>query len=82
MPKINKYENKIPAFYRRKTLELLLFAHVTALVEQCDMALEPAVRNFLDLYGIDEDDYPIGSALKIYHRTRNNFIWSNIKKNL
>lgn len=82
MPLVNKYEKKIPEFYRRRTLEILLFAHVTALVEQCDMALEPAIRNFLDLYGIDEDDYPVKSALVLYNRIRNNFIWANIKKNL
>lgn len=82
MPAINKFEKKIPEFYRRRTLEILLFAHVTALAEQCDMALEPAINNFLELYGIDEDEYPVKSALVTYHRIRNNFIWAEIKKNL
>lgn len=82
MPAVNKYEKKIPEFYRRRTLELLLFAHVTALYEQCDMGLEPAIRSFLSLYCIDEEDYPVKSALVTYHRIRNNFIWADIKKNL
>ena len=82
MPKINAYEGKIPAFYRRKTIELLMFAHVTALHEKYDVPLMDAIFDFIKMYGINEDEFPIESALTTYHRIRNNFIWCNIKKNL
>ena len=80
MPKINEYENKIPAFYRRRIIEILLFGHVTALHERHGMKLEDAILDFLELYGIDEEEYQLKSALIIYHRVRNNFIWANIKE--
>ena len=79
MPKTNAYEGKIPAFYRRKTIDMLMFAHVTALHERYDVKLEDAIDDFLDLYGVDEDDYPIESARTTYNRIRNNFIWTKIK---
>jgi len=82
MPKVNEYEGKIPAFYRKRTLDILLFAHVTALHERHCMPLEEAIIDFMGLYKIDEDEYPVKSALIIYHRVRNNFIWANIKEKL
>ena len=81
MPGVNKYENKIPYFYRRKTLEILLFGHVTALHEQ-GMTLEEAIKDFQKLYNIDEEEYPVESAKVIYNRVRNNFIWSNLKEGI
>lgn len=82
MPGINKYEGKIPYFYRRRTLEVLMFGHVTALREANDMKVNDAIKHFMKTYGIDEEEYSIENALVIYHRVKNNFIWSNIKKNL
>ena len=82
MARINEFESKIPAFYRKRTIDILLFAHVTALHERHDTPLEAAVKDFLCLYGISDEEYPLDSALRIYHRVRNNFIFSNIKKNL
>ena len=80
MPKINEYEGKIPTFYRRRVLEIMLFTHVTLLREREGMEVKDAIKDFLRFYGIDELDYPIESALVIYHRTNNNFIWANIKE--
>ena len=80
MPKINKFEGKIPAFYRCRAIEIMLFTHVTALYEKYDFELRDAIRDFLKFYAIDEEDYPVESALIIYHRVRNNFIWANIKE--
>ena len=78
MPKIKKYEAKIPAFYRRSALDLMLFTHVTALCERYNVNLDDAIIDFFDLYGISDNDFPIESALTTYNRVRNNFIWTKI----
>jgi len=82
MPKANKYEGRIPSFYRRQIMDILLFAHVTAMHERNNMTLEDAIMDFLDLYDVSELEYPIESALTKYNRVRNNFIWTNIKDKL
>lgn len=79
MPKVKKYEGRIPAFYRRSALDLMLFTHVTALCERTDMNLDDAIIDFFDLYGISDSEFPIESALTTYNRIRNNFIWTKIK---
>ena len=80
MASVNEYEGKIPAFYRRRILEVMLFAHVSVLHEKYGIKLKDAIKDFMQFYGIDELDYPTESALVIYHRVRNNFIWANIKE--
>ena len=46
MPGINKYEGKIPTFYRRRAMELIMFAHVTAMYERKGMTLDEAIKDF------------------------------------
>lgn len=52
-----------------------MFGHVTALHECYNITLEQAIRNFLELYGIDEDEFPVESALVMYNRMLNNYIY-------
>ena len=78
MPKVKKYEGRIPAYYRRSALDLMLFTHVTAMCERNKMILEEAIEDFFDLYGISTEEYPLESALTTYNRVRNNFIWANL----
>ena len=80
MPRVKKYEGKIPAFYRRSALDLMLFTHVTAMCERNNMKLDDAIYDFFDLYAIHDDEFPIESALTTYNRVRNNFIWTKIKE--
>jgi len=79
MPKNKEYINKIPAFYRRDTLDILLFAHVTAMRERRGMTIRAAIYDFFELYGFNEDDYPIESALVTYNRIYHNFVYTKIK---
>ena len=79
MPKCKKYIDKIPAFYRRDTLDILLFAHVTAMKERGGMTIQSAIDDFFELYGFDEDDYPMESALVTYNRIYHNFVYTKIK---
>lgn len=79
MPRVKKYEGKIPAYYRRSALDLMLFTHVTALCERNDMTLEQGIEDFFDMWGISTEEYPLESAKVTYNRVRNNFIWSELK---
>ena len=80
MPRSKEYENRIPAFYRRQTIDIMLFVHVTAMHERNEMDLKDAIKDFFELYGIDEDEFPMGNALKVYHRIRVNFAYTKINK--
>jgi len=82
MPKSKEYENRIPKFYRRQTLDIMLFVHVTAMISHSDMELKDAVNDFFTLYGIDEEEFPMNNALKVYHRVRVNFLWTSMKDSL
>ena len=88
MPRIKKYENRIPSFYRKSILDLLMFAHVTALREYTSVkgkykvTIEQAIDNFCETYGIPPDEYPIESAQSIYTRIQQNFIWSELKRKI
>jgi len=79
MPKNKEYLNKIPAFYRRSTLDILMFAHITAMRERSGMTIEAAVDDFFELYGISDDDYPTETALVTYNRIYHNFVYTKIK---
>ena len=78
MPRSKPYAGKIPAFYRKQTIDILMFAHVTAL-KQYQMPIADAILNFRDIYGLTEDDYPMESARVIYSQMHNAFLWRCIK---
>lgn len=82
MPRIKEYENKIPAFYRKSTIDIMLFVHVTAMYYRNKMELKEAIEDFYDLYGIDELEFPIANALKVYSRVRNNFLWKEMQQKM
>ena len=87
MPKVKPYEGRIPAFYRRSALDLMMFAHVNALIYRGkktgdEISIEDSIFDFLDFYGVDTSEYPIDSALTTYTRIRANFIWTELKKTL
>lgn len=79
MPKVTKFEQGIPAFYRANAIKLLLFAHVSALIHNEKMTIRDAIDNFIELYDIDSELYDIDSALVAYNDMRQKFIWAKIK---
>lgn len=78
MPRDKPYAKKIPVFYRKQTIDILLFAHVTAL-QQYQMPIVDAIQNFRETYGLTEDDYPMESARVTFTNMRNAFLWRCIK---
>ena len=78
MPKIKTYMGKIPAFYRKQAIDIMLFSHVSCL-QQFQMPIDEAIINFRIMYGLSEDDYPLESAHVTFVRMRNAFLWKEIK---
>jgi len=74
----DQYKNKIPAFYRKQTIDIMLFSHVTAL---CGFGfqIKDAIENFKQTYNLNEDNYPLSSALVTFSNMRNAFIWNEFK---
>jgi len=70
---------RIPAFYRKQAIDIMLFAHVTAL-QQYQMPIEEAIVNFRTCYGLSEDDYPTDTARVTFSNMRNAFLWQEIKQ--
>ena len=88
MPRSKEYENRIPAFYRRQTIDIMLFVHVTAIRERSGLdergkryviSIEEAIRDFFKLYCISEDEFPIENAMTVFHRVKANFIYTKIE---
>jgi len=70
--------NKIPAFYRKQAIDIMLFTHVTAMCKY-GFQIKDAVEDFRDTYNLDEDNYPMGSALVTFSNMRNAFLWNELK---
>ena len=81
MPRVKPYMKKIPAFYRKQAIDIMLFAHVTAL-EQYQMPITDAILNFRETYDLTEDDYPMESAQVTYTNMKNAFLWRRIDEKM
>ena len=79
MSKIKPCLKKIPAFYRKQAVDIMLFAHVTAL-QKYQMSVVDAIIDFRNTYDLDEDDYPLDSARVSYTNMKNAFLWRGIKE--
>ena len=75
---MSAYKNKIPAFYRKQTIDIMLFAHVTAMCKY-GFSIKDAVEDFRKTYNLNEDNYPLDSALVSFSNMRNCFIWNELK---
>lgn len=80
MPKDKPYLKKIPNFYRKTALDIMMFAHVNAIMNNTNMTIENAIYDFMNLYGISVDDFPIDSAKVSYNKIRNNFLWKETRE--
>jgi len=80
MPNLKKIERMIPSFYRQKTLDVMLFAHVYTLCfsGKFKMKIIEAVELFEEIYDIDPDTYPTKTALKNYARMKDKYLWRYI----
>ena len=80
MPRIREFEKKIPAFYRKTAVDIMMFAHVNAIMNNTCMTIEDSIYDFMTMYGIDPEDYPIDTAKVTYNRLKNNFLWKETRE--
>lgn len=79
MPKLRGFERNMPAFYRNKAIDFMMFAHVNAIMNNTNMTIENAIYDFMDLYGLTMEEYPIDSAKVTYNKIKNNFLWASMR---
>lgn len=80
MAKEKPFEAKIDAFYKKNTIDMMMFGWVMAITK-----ILPAVRQkqaicmFLEYMGLSEDDYPLRSAEQTIRRIKQNYLWRTKK---
>jgi len=74
----NSYRNKIPIFYRKQTIDIMLFAHVTAMCKY-GYTIKESIEDFKQTYNLNEDEYPLESALVTFSNMRNAFLWNELR---
>jgi len=80
MPKEKPFENKIESLYKKSSIDLMMFAWVSAITK-----ILPAVRQvkaiemFQEWMGLSEDDYPAECAKVTYSRIKQDFNWRTKK---
>lgn len=80
MPKEKPYEGRIDNFYKKKTIDIMMFSWVNCLGRNLPAVSQTkAIENFLAYMGLSEDDYPLDSAKVIYSQIKQDFLWSGIK---
>lgn len=58
MPKKTKIKMDLPKICQMHTLDILLYAHVSAIMEFAPgVSLKAAINNFINKYNINEDDW-------------------------
>jgi len=82
MSKIKPFEKRIPAFYRKSTIDLLMFDWINAAKFYNQVTIEKAFDDFLEFYGIDQEDYPLDSAKVCYNTIKTNFLWKEAKEKI
>jgi len=58
----------------------MMFAHVNAIMSNTNMTIKNAIYDFMELYGIDLEDFPIDSALVSYNHLKNAFLWKETRE--
>lgn len=82
MSKEKPFENKIPAFYKKNAVDLMMFGFVRGVKHTLpsmdrDSATNRCVESFLKEFGLTEDDYPIESAMRTHTRITEDFLWKD-----
>lgn len=76
MAKEKPYEKKINAFYKKNSIDLMMFSWVTAVTKILPaVTRSQAIDMFMAWIELSEDDYPMNSAKITYSRIKQNFIW-------
>lgn len=78
MSKEKKIEGKIGNFYKKKTIDLCMFAYVQGFTDALPaVKIKDAICFWMKEYSISEDDYPLETAMRTYSRIKKDFIWKD-----
>jgi hypothetical protein len=73
------FENKIPAFYKKNAIDLILFGYVIGMRRGLPaVKISKSIELFLDDFGLQED-YPMDSAIRTHTRVTEDFLWLDKK---
>jgi len=75
MSKVKPIEKKIPALFRRNSLDHMMFGFVHGVRNVLpSTSIKEAVSLFMSTQDLTEDDYPLTSAMTIFNRMNKEFI--------
>lgn len=73
VPFYEMFENAFEmGFYFEKVVQHMMFTHVSAQV-RCGVNALKALKDFYNLYGFDEDDYPFDTAYRMWQFNKRKF---------
>ena len=71
MPSEREFEKRIPALYRRKTMDVFMFGYVSGIIDTLDsVSIKQAITIFLYRHNISEDDFNFDTAIQCYYKIR------------
>lgn len=71
----------IEKFYRRSAFDLLMFGHISALVNSLpSISIEKAALNFMHFYNISEQEITLQGVLTSFYRMRKEYFESEKTK--
>jgi hypothetical protein len=77
MSKEKPFENRIPAFYKKNAVDLMLFAYVCGMRRALPaVKTNKCVELYLNEFELSEDDYPLRSAIVTYERLLKDYFTS------
>ena len=80
MPKEKPFEKKIDAFYKKNSIDIMMFGWVASITEVLPaVSITQAIEMFKKWVELSDDDYPTSSAKIIYSRIKQNFNWRTKK---
>lgn len=77
MPKLQEIENQIPALYRAKAINMLMFGYVRgARATLPTVTIKMAIDMFMKDFGLSDDDFNRDTAEKTFNDTQKQLIKS------
>lgn len=79
MSRTSKTVNLVPPIFRYNALNLLMYGYVTGVRSTLHtITIEAAIRQFIEVYGLSEDEFKIESAKVCFNDMQNHLM--NYKK--
>lgn len=78
MPRCKNYLINVPKFYRFQSFDHIMFGYIHGLRKALpSMSVTAAVKQFLESFGIEEDEYCFDNAKQNYYRILESIVQMN-----